>query len=203
MLLGYNCDMKEKLVAASFDAWIVHSGDSNHTKWHASSESVDLLEFFPNSGYSLLHEFSDDQNSCWLLNYRLKRMHLSTSPGMVTTAFFSGCKHVLIIKLMMPTASYKLEDSTPLKKSARDQLRWTIGFIICLLVSLHLPIFKNFYPKKHVLDQFWPIWKKQIFPDCDLWLSSFLNVVWILWSRKWKIVGTFGPFGSVISVCEH
>ena len=88
------------------------------------------LNFFPNSSYSLLHEFSD-QNSCWLLNYRLKRMHLSTSLGMATTAFFSGCKHVLIIKLMMPTASYKLEDSNPSKNPTKVNYRFyhlSVGF---------------------------------------------------------------------------
>ena len=144
--------MKEKLVAASFDAWIVHSGDSNHTKWHASSESVDLLEFFPNSGYSLLPEFSD-QNSCWLLNYRWKRMHLSTSPGMVTTAFFSGCKHVLIIKLMMPTASYKLEDSNPSKNPTKVNYRFyhlSVGFFASADFQEFLPQKKlNFCANKN------------------------------------------------------
>ena len=90
------------------------------------------LNFFLNSSYSLLHEFSD-QNSCWLLNYRWKRMHLSTSLARDGhhRLLFSGCKHVLIIKLMMPTASYKLEDSNPSKNPTKVNYRFyhlSVGF---------------------------------------------------------------------------
>ena len=148
MLLCYNCDLSLRALAVSFDAWIVHSGDSNHTKWHASSESVDLLEFFK-----------------WLSKHNVQVIHyymnflIRTPAGSLITAWEKnapepGHKPARPPLLLLQTrAYYQVDDAYgflqirgfTLKKSARTKRRWwTIGFIICLFVSLHLPIFQGF-----------------------------------------------------------
>ena len=170
MLLCYNCDLSLRALAVSFDAWIVHSGDSNHTKWHASSESVDLLEFFK-----------------WLSKHNLQVIHyymnflIRTPAGSLITAWeknapepghkparlFSCCKHVLIIKLMMPTASYKLEDS-PSKNppERREEGELSVLSSVCLFlcicrffkdlrVNFFLGSIKVWHAKMAKLDNFW------------------------------------------------